>query len=105
MTPEERKLVDDAIAAGRVRYIPHGVSGLDPAAPPTFGRHYRPAGKVTQQPRREIVRRARSDRSKEINDQLRTLLTQGLTYRQMGERIGLAPSAVYNRCQMIRCGA
>lgn len=37
MTPTERRLIDEAIAAGRVQHIPRGQSAFDPIA----GMHWR----------------------------------------------------------------
>lgn len=94
LTPEERRLIDTAIARGRVRRIPRGVSGLqryrwkdgDLVAIEGGAAH---AGRKRRQSRAHRGVQAR-------RAQVRVLFDRGLTGPAIAEALGVDLRTIYN---------
>ena len=98
----ERALIDAASAAGMVRRIPTGVSGFGDAG------ESRNWLEVNRRMRLVALRSARlkmlenvAGRRREIAPVLRQMMAEGLTYREMGKRLGISHGAVYRHCQRV----
>lgn len=102
----DRQLIDAAIAAGRVRNIPRGVSGLDP----TKGRDWRIIGlAILENNRRavrlsgslkpEIVKVERAATKEGVDEQIRSMRLAGMSYDAISASLGFAKSHVWRRCR------
>ncbi|MGB3897033.1 MAG: hypothetical protein WA973_00585 [Mesorhizobium sp.] len=102
----DRALIDAAIAAGKVRKIPRGVSGIDPMT----GHGWKEIGKAmlandrrakrlhrTEKPQPVKVKRAAT--AEGFKAQLRQMRRDGMTYDQIAASVGMVKSAVWRHCQ------
>lgn len=101
----DRQLIDAAIAAGMVRKIPRGVSGLDSAK--GYGwkdigtailANNRRAQRLSRRPERpQLQKVARAATSEGLNAQILAMRNDGLTFDQIGWCLGMAKSGVWRR--------
>jgi hypothetical protein len=109
ITPADRALIDAAIAAGKVRKIPRGVSGIDPET----GRGWQQIGAAMlandrrakrisrcEKPRPDPVARAAT--SEGINKQIRAMRRQGMTYDAIAASLGMVKSEVWRRARRMQ---
>jgi hypothetical protein len=109
ITPADRALIDAAIAAGRVRKIPRGVSGIDPAT--GHGWQQIGAAMLANDRRAKRLRRcekpqpapiARAATSEDINKQIRTMRRSSMTYDAIAASLGMVKSNVWRRCRKMQ---
>ncbi|MHA6687775.1 hypothetical protein [Mesorhizobium sp. A556] len=102
----DRALIDAAIAAGMVRHIPRGVSGIDP----TTGHGWREIGKamlandrrakrLNRSEKPQPVKVERADTAEGLKAQLRQMRRDGMTYDQIAASVGMVKSAVWRHCR------
>lgn len=111
----ERSLIDAAIAAGRITYIPPGVSGLDDSGVP-FGSidraiaahkawlaRYDRAMMVPEVKAKKPARLQRFEWTPEQDALIRTMRFDGACYQQIAIALGMASSAtsVWRRCSKL----
>lgn len=100
----DRELIDAAIAAGMVRKIPRGVSGLDPDK----GRDWKVIGLAILEnnrkarrfraPKPQPVKVERAATKEGVNDQIRSMRLSGMSYRDIAASLGMSSAAVFGRC-------
>lgn len=112
VTAHDRTLIDQAIAAGAVRQIPRGVSGIDPLT----GEHW-PTVEAAIAAHGDLLRRLRAlfpgadpvplvGSGRKLPDDLdRNIMAfrkSGLSLRDTADRLGVSYSTVYRRFQIMR---
>jgi DNA invertase Pin-like site-specific DNA recombinase len=80
----DNELINAAISAGKVRYIPRGVSGFDPMTG-------RPVGMKSK---RSVV-------TDEMEERMKALFFAGETYRVIGIKLGISQRTAYNWCERL----
>jgi hypothetical protein len=105
ITPADRALIDAAIAAGRVRKIPRGVSGIDPIT----GRNWmeiRAAivenNKRGQRVRQGVVPVVPATTLDGVDEQIRIMRRARMTYDAIAASLGMAKSNVWYRCRKMQ---
>lgn len=105
ITITDRELIDAAIAAGMVRRIPRGVSGL-----PEKGRDWREIGRailanqqraarLNRSQEREIQRVERAATKEGVDEQIRAMRAAGMTFDAISASLGFAKSVIWRRCR------
>ncbi|WP_454012613.1 hypothetical protein [Aquamicrobium terrae] len=111
----DRSLIDAAIAAGRVRHIPAGVSAFDPVtrnwwptvedAIAAFERSVEIAEAHLPAAPPKLRRQAKARNShwatEETDATLRRLYTAGASYQEMGDAVGVNASVAHRRCKSL----
>lgn len=112
ITSHDRALIDQAIAAGAVRHIPRGVSGIDPST----GQHY-PTVEAAIVAHDDLLVRLRAlfpgadpaplvGTGRKLPDSLdrniMALWKAGLPMRTAADRLGVSYSTVYRRFRAMR---
>jgi hypothetical protein len=109
MSAEDRALIDAAIAAGKVRKIPRGVSGIDPAT--GHGWQHIGAAMLANDRRAKRVRRCeksqpvpvvRAATSEGVDKQIRAMRRQGMTYDAIAASLGMVKSDVWRRARRMQ---
>jgi hypothetical protein len=105
ITPADRALINAAIAAGRVRKIPRGVSGIDPAT----GRNWREIraamvanNKRGQRIKQVVVPIVRARTRDGVDEQIRIMRRARMTYDAIAASLGMAKSNVWYRCRKMQ---
>jgi len=114
ITSRDRVLIDQAIAAGAVRHIPHGVSGIDPAT----GQHY-PTVEAAIVAHRDLLNRLRAlfpgadpaplvgtgrKLPDDLDRRIMTLWKVGFPMCATADRLGVSYATVYRRFRALRPG-
>jgi hypothetical protein len=109
ITPDDRLLIDAAIAAGRVRKIPRGVSGIDPATGQGWQKigaamlaNDRRAKRLSRCEEQQPVPVARATTSEGINKQIRAMRRSGMTYDAIGASLGMSKTNVWYHCRKMQ---
>ncbi|MBN9067521.1 MAG: hypothetical protein J0H60_14010 [Rhizobiales bacterium] len=109
ITPADRALIDAAIAAGRVRKIPRGVSGIDPATGygwqqigAVMRANDKRAKRISSCEKPQPVPVARAATSEGIDKQIRAMRRQGMTYDAIAASLGMYKSNVWQRCRKMQ---
>jgi hypothetical protein len=100
ITPAERALIDAAIAAGRVRKIPRGVSGIDPITGRTWAQTRTAMAdnkKRGQRIKQGIVPIVRATTRDGVDEQIRMLRRAGMTYAAIAASLGITKSIAQHR--------
>ena len=96
----DREMIEAAIAAGKVRRIPQGVSGLA-----LVGDDWRTIQKnisANQERGRRLQSSVKSSLSPaEVDATIRRLYFAGASYDAIGAAVGLVKSAVWRRCRSL----
>lgn len=104
----DRELIDAAVAAGMVRKIPRGVSGIDPDR--GYGwkeigiailANNRRAQRLSRPEKPQLQKITRADTSEGLNAQIRKMRLDGLTFDQIGWCLDMAKSAIWRRCKAL----
>jgi len=107
ISPADRALIDAAIAAGRVRKIPRGISGIDPAT----GRGWREIGvaMLANNRRAKRLRRcgkpspvARAQTREGLDRQIRDMRRSGMTFASIAASLGLSKTNVHYRARKMQ---
>ncbi len=109
VSPADRALIDAAIAAGRIRKIPRGVSGIDPET----GHGWKEIGAAMLANDRRAKRISRCERplplpvaraatSEGINKQIRMMRRQGMTYDAIASSLGMSKTNVHYRSRKMQ---
>lgn len=96
ITPEERRLIDEAIEQGRVQRIPSPMSAFDPGAPQSHW-HRKDAAAGTPSARRRAAALHRA-RLRQVAD----LVRQGLEQQEIARQIGVHRNTVGNLIRVLR---
>lgn len=88
LSPEERALIDAAVAEGKVRVIPRGVSGLEPLTPQQLD--WKTGGSLAAQKSAETRRRAQRLRQAQVAH----MSGQGMSSRAIAAALVLPLSTV-----------
>lgn len=104
LTPQERALIDAALAAGRVTVVPRGVSGLPlPVMDPASGhlRYAQPQGWVAARDAR-LMRRAHVPVDRETADEIVALRLHAVRPRDIAARLKIEARIVHMVCRAAR---
>jgi hypothetical protein len=106
ITSADRALIDAAIAAGRVRKIPRGVSGIDPETGHGWQEigaamlaNDRRAKRLSRCKKLQPAQIARAATSEGISKQIRAMRRSGMTYDAIAASLGMVKSNVWYRCR------
>ena len=109
ISPTDRALIDAAIAAGRVRKIPRGVSGIDPATGhgwKTIGAamlaNDRRAKRLRRYGKQEPIAIVRAATRDGVNDQIGIMRRAGMTYEAIAASLGMVKSDVWRRARRMQ---
>lgn len=105
ISASDRQLIDEAIAAGRVRKIPRGVSGIDPLT----GYGWKEIGHTILEnnrraqrfraPKPQPVKVEQATTKEGVNEQIRSMRLAGLSYRDIAASLDMSSTTVFARCQ------
>lgn len=114
ITASDRALIEAALAAGKVTVVPRGVSSQAPGACMTwkeereqFFKNQRRAALFrasapTQREQRAATKARTADRRASLNAACLAMMAEGLSYRAIAQRLGMAVGPIYVRCQKLK---
>jgi DNA-binding NarL/FixJ family response regulator len=112
ITITERQLIDDAIAAGRVTKVPQGVSGqslhakswleMRNVSHAQYLKIQRLRAAKEREPARGLLTPRKTGESVVIDERIKIMIGQGLTYQAIGDSMGLSNSAIAKRVRRMK---